>query len=675
MAKINDFNLFKIESNERESIVLPQNSINSDNTNNEPTLSINISDKIESNIKENNKNLITKCDIKSFGVYYKTALILSVFWILLLIYGLHNFELQTFDILQILGLVGIAFVPVVIFFFIAYFVDRIHEIKSEQQLLYPFLKNLLDVDDKTLKQVSQMIKINTESELQNISNRIQDIFKIYANAIKIEADGAISSLKKQLELMTSATIKVSDNSDRIRDQIDTQTKDLIQVLDIFSAKSKDVMAQEDLISKLYIKLNDLSKKTGENLQLIKSLSEEVNSKSNIIDKAGDKSVEAINKVSGSIDLNLDKFIGAITQINASTKNYNEIMINTSQNISNAINSIDSLNNKTKQVSENAENMNIIIKKQSSDLADIVNVVSTQTRLGEASLKHQANVLSETAQALLLKMDDIGKKISITIGNILALSEKISGSFSGLHKSVINNANDMFDTIKKNFNETGGSFEKFKNISSDISLKISDVNSSVNSSVNELKQNFAALNILVEKLKSSSGLDLNNMLKNRNSELDQIINNMDKKFNIISAKVKDQLNNNIDINKTIPIKPIAEAINDIGIITNKLSEISIDIDRIFSNDIQSELWDKYYNGNRTVFIKFLLKELSAVNRSNLQKIYQDDSVFHSSVDKFLKEFDTILLNSMSVEKSKILTSIIMDSNIGKIYTLLKNILKS
>ena len=46
MAKINDFNLFKIESNERESIVLPQNGINGDNTNNEPTLSINISDKI-----------------------------------------------------------------------------------------------------------------------------------------------------------------------------------------------------------------------------------------------------------------------------------------------------------------------------------------------------------------------------------------------------------------------------------------------------------------------------------------------------------------------------------------------------------------------------------------------------------------------------------------------------
>ena len=297
------------------------------------------------------------------------------------------------------------------------------------------------------------------------------------------------------------------------------------------------------------------------------------------------------------------------------------------------------------------------------------------------MKHQANVLSETAQMLLSKMDDVGKKISMTIGNILALSDKISGSISGVHTDVINNANNMFDVIKKNFNETDGSFEKFKNMSVDISTKISGINSTVVSSVNELKQNFSALNILIEKLKSFSALDLNNMLKNRNLELDKIINNMEKKFESISVKLKEipvitspslqVTNESVSINN---IRSLPESLNDISIITNKLSEISVDITKIFSNDVQSELWDKYYNGNRTVFMKYLVKEVSALNKDSLKKMYQNNNTFHTSVDNFLREFDTIIVNSMSVEKSKILTHIMMDSSVGKIYILLKSILK-
>lgn len=679
MAKTENFNLFKIESGEHENIILPKSNVIKDTIKDDPTLpmsSINYTDlKSDPKLQNINKN--------SFGLYYKVALFISTFWIILTSYSFYQFTNLKLDMLQIFGIIGIVFMPILIFFLIAYFIDRIASIKYEQKLLYPFLKNLLNSDSDTVKKVSNMIKENTESELQNISNRIQDIFKIYTSAIKIEADGAVSSLKRQLELMTTTTIKVSDNTNIINQQINLQTQNLVELLDSFSNKTKDVLAQEDLISKLYLKLNDTSKKTATDLQTVKILYDELNNKSDIIDKAGDKSIDAINKISSSIDNNLEKFINAITQINTSTNEYSKLANETSQNINNAIIGIDLLTDKTKEVSKSTENINSVIRKHSSDLSDVVNIVSTQTRLGEASLKHQANVLSETAQMLLSKMDDVGKKISMTIGNILALSDKISGSISGVHTNVINNANNMFDVIKKNFNETDGAFEKFKDMSVDISNKISGINSVVVSSVNELKQNFSSLNILIEKLKSFSALDLNNILKNRNIELDKVINNMEKKFESISMKLKESpvINSQSlqphtsDEDKNINItKSLSESLNDISIITNNLSEISIDMTKIFASDIQSELWDKYYNGNRSVFMKYLLKEISTLNKDNLKKMYQNNTIFHASVDKFLKEFDVILINSMSVEKSKILTHIMMDSNVGKIYMLLKNILK-
>ncbi|MDR2934030.1 MAG: hypothetical protein LBU68_01980, partial [Rickettsiales bacterium] len=549
MAKKDNLNLFNTESvddvNIEKDIVLPIDVIDNDADKNlekdEPVLSINkkkfqpTDNKKDLTTAQQNKKISVK---KSIGAIYKFVAGLSIVWILASVYLFippSILDFNSLNSLQMFGIIGVIFFPIFAFWFMAYCIDRISSVRYEQELLYPFLKNILAGDTTTVQSIADMIKINTESELQQITGRAQDVLKIYSNAIKIESNDAVAALKNQLEFMTATTIKIANNSDNIGKQISIQTKELNALLENFSVKTGDILNQEDLISKLYVRLNELAKKILIDLKSVQNLTEELNGKSDVIDRAGTKSVEAIGKISGSIDTSISKFINVITTINDSAKKSDDFINKAIKNIDGATQNMDALTEKTKSVSDYANTMDTILSKRSGDLSDVANVVSTQMRLGEASLSNQSKILSDTAQMLFEKIDDISKKISISVGNVLSLSERVSNSMNGTHKNVMNNAKEIFDAMKSNVLSTDESFEKFQNISENISARMVDVNNNIDNSVNDLKQNFATLTVLMEKMKSFTSMDFNTMLKNRNTELESIFNDMNKKFAAISAE--------------------------------------------------------------------------------------------------------------------------------------------
>ena len=715
---------------------------------------------LENNNILNNKN---KSFFNKIRFNYNIALFLSAVWICASLFLFIPSSADTFasmNILQIFGVICIIILPILTIFFISYCIDRIRTVKMEQSTLYPFLEMLLDNDKESVSKISDAIADNIQAQINIISDKAKNILKLYSNAIQFESDSATLSLRKQMEQMTLSTIEISKNTDTVKNEIRQQTSELNDLLVDFSKNSKDMLAHEDMLTKIYGRLNEIAKRAVGDVKSIGILTSELENKSELIEEASDKTIEGISKISSVIDERVRDFVRVVGDLNNTAKASDELIKNSIKGIDMTINNIDSLTEKTKQISDYTKVMEETIASRANELSSVVNVVSTQTRLGEASLQNQARLLENSADTLLQKIDDANKKISISINNVVNLSNRAGESLNETHQQVISNAKEISNAIKENILMTDASFSNFKKISDNVIDTAKEISATINKSLTDLKQDSVGLSVMLDKLQSSTNTEFDLALKNRNAEFEKVFLNINEKMadiikNLRNAEdnakntinsVSDYTNNfgksidskikefmqaydalkasstvarddisklvndikdnakiisetisksGIGINQVVADKKLSanvsnnqnqsvnlsvnkanfdQIINETGFIIERLGAISVDIGRILNPDVQSELWEKYYAGNRTIFAKYIAKNITPKQKEAIKRMYINNAEFKNYVDKFISEFDILMLKSLSSEKGKLLTFVITGTDVGKVYMLLKETIK-
>ena len=715
---------------------------------------------LENNNILNNKN---KSFFNKIRFNYNIALFLSAVWICASLFLFIPSSADTFasmNILQIFGVICIIILPILTIFFISYCIDRIRTVKMEQSTLYPFLEMLLDNDKESVSKISDAIADNIQAQINIISDKAKNILKLYSNAIQFESDSATLSLRKQMEQMTLSTIEISKNTDTVKNEIRQQTSELNDLLVDFSKNSKDMLAHEDMLTKIYGRLNEIAKRAVGDVKSIGILTSELENKSELIEEASDKTIEGISKISSVIDERVRDFVRVVGDLNNTAKASDELIKNSIKGIDMTINNIDSLTEKTKQISDYTKVMEETIASRANELSSVVNVVSTQTRLGEASLQNQARLLENSADTLLQKIDDANKKISISINNVVNLSNRAGESLNETHQQVISNAKEISNAIKENILMTDASFSNFKKISDNVIDTAKEISATINKSLTDLKQDSVGLTVMLDKLQSSTNTEFDLALKNRNAEFEKVFLNINEKMadiikNLRNAEdnakntinsVSDYTNNfgksidskikefmqaydalkssstvarddisklvndikdnakiisetisksGIGINQVVADKKLSanvsnnqnqsvnlsvnkanfdQIINETGFIIERLGAISVDIGRILNPDVQSELWEKYYAGNRTIFAKYIAKTITPKQKEAIKRMYINNAEFKNYVDKFISEFDILMLKSLSSEKGKLLTFVITGTDVGKVYMLLKETIK-
>ena len=110
--------------------------------------------------------------------------------------------------------------------------------------------------------------------------------------------------------------------------------------------------------------------------------------------------------------------------------------------------------------------------------------------------------------------------------------------------------------------------------------------------------------------------------------------------------------------------------DARLILSHLSQFSIDITHIFAPKAEEALWKKYYAGDVSAFMRYLLTALSKEKRDKLKNLYQSDSSYRVAVTRYLAEFDAFSAKTQSNEKKEMLLPLLVGSDAGRLYMLLK-----
>jgi ABC-type transporter Mla subunit MlaD len=113
--------------------------------------------------------------------------------------------------------------------------------------------------------------------------------------------------------------------------------------------------------------------------------------------------------------------------------------------------------------------------------------------------------------------------------------------------------------------------------------------------------------------------------------------------------------------------------DARVVLEHLSMFSIDIAHVFTPKAEEEQWKKYYAGDNGAFMRYLITALPKEKADGFKKLYQENSTLRVAVMRYMSEFDALVLKAKANEKKDVLLPVLIGSDAGRLYMILKQVL--
>ncbi len=118
----------------------------------------------------------------------------------------------------------------------------------------------------------------------------------------------------------------------------------------------------------------------------------------------------------------------------------------------------------------------------------------------------------------------------------------------------------------------------------------------------------------------------------------------------------------------------DLLEDATLILDRLQSFSVDMAHIFTPKTEDTLWKKYYAGDKAVFMRHITRALTESQHNQIIELYQTNSEFQQAVSRYMSEFEEITKRAQKSDENKLLMSILIGSDVGRLYMVLADILR-
>lgn len=278
-------------------------------------------------------------------------------------------------------------------------------------------------------------------------------------------------------------------------------------------------------------------------------------------------------------------------------------------------------NSTHKIEENLNNIKDIISSYELTSSKKEELLESRLKQAKAVLNIQNEAL-EKSDKFLKEHEDIILKAQTSIRS---------------HNTALTQA----ETHVKNHQETLD-----KTLSSSIQ-KIKEIDASL---IENCEKTTVAIDTAIEKLKTAH----NNFKET--IQTDDLFKNQEN-----------------DLNKTQVKKPV-DFLQNASAILDKLQTFSIDMAHIFTPKSESTLWKKYYDGDKTVFMRHITRMISETQHKQIKELYMENTDFNQAINRYMSEFEDMTQAVQKEDENKLLMSILIGSDIGRLYMVLADVLK-
>lgn len=499
---------------------------------------------------------------------------------------------------------------------------------------------LSNVAETTVKHVADVVQLLDE-KAENINllfkQQENEFFNI-CDRLTENTDNMGNNLKKQVAV-------IEQNADKVFARMTLLEEDVNKRVEAVVANSvKSIDKLSEVNQSITVQNNDVSKFIQEITDKLALISNTFRDNFQIFNNTVKDLTISSDEFTSSILGNCDKINFANQNLVGESKNTVAILDVHAQNIDEAL---------VKTLSQ-SELIKESFEHQRETLTDIVNTVSAQTRLGEASLAQQYKYLSDTSTEVAQRVNEINKNFKESTDNIFETSAKIAYEFNVLGDRLLK-VNEDINKSSKN------SIKDVEQVNMSLSQLVDDLNANINSSsakIGNVMKDYEGYiaNFNTVTAEASSGVfEINNLISSQSDKMIKISEDTKQLvecFNTVLNDTSVQLSNraNMAYDK---VKGLGENLKVLSMQMEEATKLSSTHFENSGNKLRATLTEIASNAERIsneirssgeVFLK-QSGVLVAASDDTLKKVGDVMTVLNESTSDFSAKGDEIIKKSI------------------------------
>lgn len=342
-----------------------------------------------------------------------------------------------------------------------------HTAKSMDLAVNAFEKqntSIQAVTDNTIRHVADMVQVMDEKAeaINQLFNHQENEFFEICDKITENTNNIGSSLKKQVSVIEQNSDRVFGRMAMLEENFNKHADEVVKI----SGKSIDKL------SEVYNVISEQQNAAGQHMEdiadklgnLYKGFQSGLDTLGSEVGKIEQEAMNSTEKLLSSAD----KVQNLHQQLGDGAKNISGLMENHAKNLEGSLN----------KVRSQTDMINDTLNHQKDSLSDIVNVVSTQARLGEASMAQQYKMLSDVSSEVAQKIGEINGKFKDSTDNIFEITSKLSYEFDVLGDKLLSVSQDVSKAAKS-------SIKNIEQVNLSLNQSSDELNGCVNKTVTKI----------------------------------------------------------------------------------------------------------------------------------------------------------------------------------------------
>ncbi|MBQ8482004.1 MAG: hypothetical protein IJ532_05670 [Alphaproteobacteria bacterium] len=486
------------------------------------------------------------------------------------------------------------------------------QMREDSEKLVSIVTPMVNEMVTAAERVKEVVNVNNE----NIA-RAQEQLNQYSDSSQSSIARMIETWEEKGENLQKTFLRTSENCEELFRRLDSG---ISHIENSIKEQKQVVETQSGLIDKNSAFLDN---KLGEYGRLISLEVEAMVERSGTLEQNIQTQIRNMRETSEQIS-------AAFGQLGDKVVEKRKLLENEGIQIVNNINKVvTSFGDEAKRLQEfygTAQNKN-------NEFGQVVSSVTQSLNAAEENMNKNIEAFGQRAMGILDKFSEINKQVN---NNILRLTESS-------------------DQMSEQSKATAG--------------LLAEQDVSVSNSVNNLKQIAAGI-VAANKKLAQVGVDMGDTLQKYENKM----NNFGKIVDEHLASLRDgyeKTEKQVDeFNQKFKSASIDTFMRDSSDIISELEAISIDINAVFNKASKDdELWKKYYEGDHGAFVRYLSKNMTKKQVASVKDDYESNQSFRVLVDKYLSDFEALVMSARQNERAGTLLALISGSDIGKVYYIL------
>ena len=500
---------------------------------------------------------------------------------------------------------------------------------------------LNSVAENTVGYVSDVVRaLDEKAEAINLLFKHQEneFFDI-CDRISENTNNIGSSLKNQVSVIEQSADRVfarmalleEDVNKRAENVVANSTKSIDRLAEIDKTVAEQNAEINEFMQGIAQKLTDVSADFRANLDTFANIVKDVREESNTATLTLLNNCEKLKQANTSL---ADETRNISTQIDGQIKEIDQTIVKTQAQ---------------------ADTLKETFDHQKESLTDIVNVVSTQSRLGEASMAQQYKYLSDTASDVAQKMNDINAKFKENTDNVVETASKASYEFDVLGDRLLKVSEDIAKASKNSIKNIEQVNLSLNQCAEDLASSVDNSGKKLGATVADYEKYIAGFNTVTAE--ASSGVaEISNMIADQSDKMIKISEDTKELvdcFNVVLMDTSKQLSNRAN-QAYDKVKGLGENLKTLSLQVEEAANMSAKHFENSGNKLRASISEAAANAERIsneirssgeVFLK-QSGVLVAATDDTLQKINNVMDVLNTSSEEFSRRGNELVSKSGS-----------------------------